>query len=193
MTDAFFSGDTGHPISIPNSGSGPNISNIQLTINSPSGLANWNPPQTAIVSHYDPTVGDIVSETFPIGSSYGPSVVSITTGSLSPGHYAGEIQVTVLDSSMFNGLGPGVKFIGTVGKLLKAYGYINNAVDGLATSASFTVDISGKKVIPIDLSLNYAPGSSAACALIMNTSGSPRIFFSSIAASWTDHHTGDRK
>jgi len=158
MTDQIVGSLTGFSVGIPNWGSGPNISNLQLTINSPSGIANWNTPQTAIVSYYDPTVGKTVSETFLIGSTYGPSRLSIRTGSLSPGAYAGEIQVVVLDSSLIPGLAPGSKHLGPIPEFLYVYGIVNAATDGLRNSAAFTVEVSKTTVVPIDLYANYAPG-----------------------------------
>ncbi len=121
MTDQIGGSLTRLSVAIPNWGSGPSIPNIQPTINSPSGAANWNLPQTAIVSYYDPTVGETVSETFLIGSTYGPSKVSLRTGSLSPGAYAGEIRIVVLDSSLITGLVPGSKkYLGSIGRFLDA-------------------------------------------------------------------------
>ena len=121
MTDKIGGSLTGFSVGIPNLGSGPGISNIRLTINSPSGAANWNPPQTAIVSYYDPTVGETVSEAFLIGSTYGPSRVSMRTGSLSPGAYAGEIQIVVPDGSLITGLVPcSKKYLGPIGRFLDA-------------------------------------------------------------------------
>ena len=92
-----------------------------------------------------------------IGGSHGSTDVSIVTGSLVSGDYAGEIHVSVLDNSLLMGLALGI-LKDNLSKTLKMYGSFNAAIDGLRTTTSFTVSATNTGSVPIDLGKTYAPG-----------------------------------
>jgi len=112
-------------------GSGIYSGNYTFNIYADGGIAGYNPPGTALVSYTELATGQTVTETFYVGGGFGPSQVTIQTGSIYPTDSIGNIEITVLPRDSVPGLVPGIKQLGDIGKILKAAGYFNSATDGV--------------------------------------------------------------
>jgi len=79
------------------SGTGP--VNVTISIGGHSGAFGYQPHGTAQIEYYSPVYGGLVRDPVVIGGGFGPTVISVTTGSIIADQvWAGEIRVTSIDN-----------------------------------------------------------------------------------------------
>jgi hypothetical protein len=105
---------------------------MRISIYGPAGLANYTPPGIAIVEHFDPYSNRVKVESFSIGGTFGPSSISVVTGSLN-GLATGEVKVQVTDNEdLAPGSPPSSGLIGRlINKLIGFVGAIDDGISGI--------------------------------------------------------------
>jgi len=153
-----FTSDGGKPVYYSLGYSSPVIQDVTFQICGPGGLAGYNPPGTAFIEYFDPYTNQTVVQTILIGGQIGSSLVTVTTGSMYPGDSLGQINITIVDNPNIPGAGPGAKFIGSLGKVMKALGYVGNAIDGVFGVPGYAVSHLTTNPTALSFGTSYAPG-----------------------------------
>lgn len=124
---------------------------MDIAIQGVTTFGNYTAPAIAVIEHFDPFSNAIVRDFAYIGGNFGPTTVSIVTGSLNGELATGEVHVAVynLGGTDLGAWAP--KWLGSVPKLIGTAGNVLTAIKGTSESPNFmVVDMGGGVVDPSD-------------------------------------------
>jgi hypothetical protein len=98
---------------------------------------NFSAPAIAVIEHFDPYSNAIVRDFAYIGNRFGPTNLSIVTGSLNGELATGEVHVAVYNLGGTDLVSWAPKWLGTVPKLLGTAGNVISANNGTSTNPFF--------------------------------------------------------
>lgn len=141
--------------------------NVSVSIYGPGGAVGYNPPSTATVQYYDPVRGQSVRDTVLTGGGFGPTVVTVTTGSLiSNERWMGSI--TVIPDDTFDGsvvASPvdnwGKSTPGWIARVLGTVNAVDDGISGVYGVPGYYVSIAGSQPAMnggIATNVTYPPG-----------------------------------
>ena len=147
MSQDVYSGFPKNPISVPLSGYGP----VTVTISvSGASLSGYQPSGTAALQYYDPTVGRSVTQNIPIGGSFSPTFITVTTGSLvSTENWTGQLTISANTDVMLRTAVPG-GFLGS--PLSDFFKSVVNIAKTADAGLSYVYSVPGYYVTVIDQS-----------------------------------------